>query len=89
MENGERHAGGRDVLRDNDITSVRCYLFALRNGVITQDDTETENETYEMSKPIALLILSQSCVCTFIQVYERHFNHSRYLSLSWSRSRGV
>ena len=67
------------------------WILSLKtdyNGVFTLDDTETDNETYEISRPMASAIFFWCSVNTFIQFYVSHFNRSRYLSQyqSWSRS---
>ena len=59
----------------------------VSNGVFTLDDSKTDNETYEMSKLMASVILSQYSVNTFIQFYPSHFNPAICLDiLSWSCS---
>ena len=50
--------------------------------------TETDNETYEMYKPMASVISSRCSVNTFIQFYVSHFNWSS-LSVSVSVSLSV
>ena len=57
--------------------------------VFTLDDTETDNETYEMLKPMASVKLSRCSVNTFIQFCVSHFNRSCYLSRYWFWSRSV
>ena len=55
-------------------------------GMITLDDTVTNNETYEMSKPMASLILSRCSVNTFGHFYASHFNRSLSVSVPVSVS---
>ena len=63
---------------------MKCHISLY--GVITLHDTETSNETYEMYNPMTSLKLSWCSVNTFMQFYVSHFNRSRYLSRSRSRS---
>ena len=50
---------------------------------------QSDNETYEMAKPMASVIMSRCSVNTFIQFYVSHFNRSHYLTQPRSQSRSV
>ena len=76
------HRGGKKEIAD--MFTMLPIVYIDNYGFITLDDTETDNETYEMSKPMASVIFSRCSVNTFIRFYLSHFNRSRYLS--WSRS---